>query len=100
MFALACLVNVGLWVALLVGFAGSSEFVIIRYTIYFGISALGPWYRVLSIPLLGLVVILLHVVIAAQSYVRDRFVSRSVALAALVINLALTVAAAFILYVN
>ncbi len=100
MTALATLLNVILWVLLLWRFAGATEFIILQYTIYFGISALGPWYQILFLPLSGLLIIALNFWISMRWYLHDKLMSYCVIVTALAVNILLLTAGIFLIYIN
>ena len=102
---LACLVlsgliNLSLWAVLLSNFWQSSEYIVTRYNIYFGISALSQWWVILLMPLLGLLVILLNFSLSFYLYLRYQFLSYFLAGGALTFNILMAVAGALLVYAN
>lgn len=100
MTALAGVCNLILWGVLLWRFAGATEFIILQYTIYFGISALGPWYQILLLPLSGLVILVLNFWISMRWYLHEKLMSYCVMTTALAVNALLLTAGFFLLYIN
>jgi hypothetical protein len=100
MTAVAGVLNLVLWVLLLWRFAGATEFIILQYTIYFGISALGLWYQILLLPLSGLLIILLNFWIAMRWYLHEALMSYCVMVTAAAVNAILLTAGIFLIYIN
>ena len=96
----AAAINVVLWVVFAWLYTFSAEYVIVRYTIYFGISALVPGYQMLQVPLIGLVVLLVNAWLSFKLYLSSRQFSYLIAGMALVVNLVLMVAAGILIYLN
>ncbi len=92
--------NLMLWIGLLFNFAQSSKFIVLGYNIYFGISSFGPWYQVLLMPLIGLIVIALNFSICFSLYLREKIISYFLAFVASITNLIFFLAALIIIYVN
>lgn len=97
---LSLLVNITLWVLLLAKFWNFSEYVILDYNIYFGISLLGPWYQILLMPLLGLAAIAADFLLAFHLYLKNLLVSRFLVFVALGFNLILLTGGLFLMFVN
>ena len=97
---LSLLVNIALWALLLVKFWNFSEYVILDYNIYFGISLLGPWYQILLMPLLGLAAIVVDFLLAFHLYLKNLLVSRFLVFVALGFNLILLTGGLFLMFVN
>jgi hypothetical protein len=97
---LCLLADIALWALLLFKFWNFGEYIILDYNIYFGISLLGPWYQVLIMPLLGLLVIAIDFLLSFYMYLKNLLISRSLAFTALGINLILLVAGLFLMFVN
>jgi len=98
--AIAASLNLVLWVALIWQFWGFSEMIILGYTIYFGISALGKWYQVLLLPLAGLIVWFLNLILAFRFYLNYRLLSYYLVAVALLVNLMLVVLGGLLIYIN
>ena len=93
-------INIILWALTLYTFWQATDFIVLRYSVYFGISALGPWYYILFLPLAGLVILILNVILALGVYMRSRFLSYTLAVSASLANLAFLVAVSFLVYIN
>ena len=96
----ALLAVIFLTVALAVKFWTISEYIVLHYNIYFGISALGPRYQIFIIPLLGLAVILANFLFVFHFYLTNKLFSYFLAAAAGVFNLILLVAGILLIIAN
>lgn len=97
-FALA--LNILLWLILLIKFLNYPEYVVLRYNIYFGISDLKPWFYILQLPLIGLLVIFLNLLIALWIYLKNSLISYFLASTALFLNVALLASGMLLIYFN
>lgn len=85
-FGLGFLINLALWLAVILKFAGSKEAIPLDYDIYFGISSIGPWTRLLRLPAVGLSVLALNLFFVLKFSKRDRFIGYFLALSALLVQ--------------
>lgn len=97
---LGLLVNIAVWAVLIFAFGRSSEYIILRYNIYFGISSLGPWYNVLALPLWGLVAIIVNLLIGFRLYLRQKLLAYLLSFTAVISNVIILAATFFIYYIN
>lgn len=98
--AISLVINVVLWVLLIFNFVQGSQYVVLGYNIYFGISAFGPWYKVLLMPALALLVILFNFPLAFSVYLKEKMMSYFLSFVALLCNIIIFLAALIIIYVN
>ena len=96
----AFLLNLALWITVVVAFWSSSEYIILQYNMYFGISSFGPWYQLLLMPLGGLAVILINGLLAFQIYLGYRVLARIMPVIAALINALLIIVVALLIYIN
>lgn len=96
----AALLNLSLWLIVFLAFGGSSEYIILQYNIYFGISSFGSWYRLLLLPFFGVIVFLADAYLAFSLYLEYRLLSRFLAISAVAFNLILISATILLIYMN
>lgn len=65
--------NISLWIFLKLFIKPGPVPLTLHYTIYFGPDLLGEAWQVLTIPLVGLVIILINISLGFLIYLRDRF---------------------------
>ena len=97
---LSLAINVFLWLTLILVLSARGQYIILGYNMYFGISAFGPWYNILLIPILSLLVIALNFSLSFYLYLKEIILSYFLAAVALIFNLLLLVSALIIIYVN
>ncbi|MEI6627094.1 MAG: hypothetical protein WCL61_00715 [bacterium] len=97
---LALVFNVALWVLFLYYFHSASEYIVLKYNIYFGISDLGLWYYVLFLPLIGLLVLLINYFVALLIFLRNTYFSYLLSFSSSIVNLLLLIAGLFLIYKN
>ncbi len=99
-FFLALALNVILWLALALNFRPSTEYIILHFNIYFGFSALGPWYSVFLLPFLGLLTASVNIFLALYVYLNYRLLGYFLSLTASLVNLIFLVGGLLLIYVN
>lgn len=97
---LSVLINAIMWVLLIFNFWQDSQYIVLGYNIYFGISSFGPWYQILLMPILGVAVILLNFSLSFSLYLKEKILSYSLAFIASIFNFIIFLAANIIIYVN
>ena len=97
---LSSVINLLLWGLLIFNFWQSPNFIVLGYNIYFGISGFGPWYYILIMPLIGLLVIVLNFSVSLAWYLREKILSYFLAFVASVVNIIIFLAALIIIYIN
>ena len=97
---LALIINLGVWVSYLIKFYNAPEYVVLRYNVYFGISDLGIWFKILIQALLGLLVICGNFLLSFYFYLKKQTLSHLLAVSALAFNLILAGACFLLIYIN
>lgn len=77
-----------------------SELIPIHYNIHYGVDRTGPWWRIFTLPVIGLVVWLLNVPLAAVFSRHERMLGMFVAGMTLVVELFLLSAMVFVVLLN
>ncbi len=72
----------------------------LRYTIYFGISMIGPWYQIFIISLIGLIVIIINFISAYLLFLKNKILSYFLVLSSSIIQLLLLISAILIYLLN
>jgi uncharacterized membrane protein len=98
--AFAIVINVSHWVLIYLRTGTSSEQTTLHYNIYFGIDWFGQASRLYLYPFFGLCIIILNTFIAHQLYGHFRFVSQSLVLSAVFMNILLVLAGGAVLLFN
>lgn len=97
---LALLSNIIIWLMILIVFWNFKEYIILGYNVYFGISSFGVWYKLLLLPLLGLLIILINNLLAFQIYLEYSILAKFLSVMTVVINFILIIFISLIIYLN
>ena len=97
---LALIINIAVWIAYLIKFSNAPEYIVLHYNVYFGISDLDVWYKILIPPALGLLVIFVNFLLSFNFYLKKQTLSHLLAISALVFNLILAGACFLLIYIN
>jgi len=102
---LSCLVTAAIfnlvsWLAVIIAFWHTNDFIVLQYNIYFGISSLGPWAVLLELCGFGLVVGLVNFVLSFWLYLKEKLFSYFLAGTAVAVNAIILAALCFIIYMN
>lgn len=98
--SLALLVNAAIWVWLLSQIGPQSEQIFLHYNILFGVDYVGEWWRVLFLPISGLVIMLANGVIGWALFGKDKFYAHLLNAVSLFCQIFLFVAAALLVFLN
>lgn len=74
--------------------------VALRYTIYFGIDLIGPWWQVFMFPLIGIVIIILNFVLAYVIFLKVKLLSYFLVLTSSLIQILLTIMSVLVVLLN
>ncbi|MFA5047775.1 MAG: hypothetical protein WC516_01900 [Patescibacteria group bacterium] len=99
-FIFTLVINIIMWVLLLYRFLLAKEYIITQYNIYFGISSLDPWYHILLLPALGLLVIIINALLAFHFYLKQQLLSRFLFIGMTVFNLVMIAEVLLLIYIN
>lgn len=96
-----CIVTDGyLWWYLSVKLDPSTEQFFLHYNSVFGVDLVGPWWKIFLAPFGGLILIGLNFGVGLVLYNHDRFLSRSLAVAAAIFELGLVITANMLVGIN
>ena len=99
----AVLLQTGLWLLIIIKIlpiANEADFFSLHYNIYFGIDLIGSWYRIFTVPIVGLVFLIINILLIILLYKREKFLSYFLAASNLLISLGLLVALTLIVLLN
>ncbi|NIP32637.1 hypothetical protein GWN91_02975 [Candidatus Saccharibacteria bacterium] len=100
---IAIILQIGLWVliiAKIVPIAGQADFLSLHYNIYFGIDLIGSWYKIFTVPIVGLIFLIINICLIVVLYQREKFLSYFLAASNFLISLGLFVALTLIVLLN
>jgi len=94
------LINIAIWVVLFFVFNEFSDYIILKYNIYFGISSFGPWYNILIVPMLGLFFLVVNFLVGFYLYLKEKALSYFLAFSASIVNIIFLIISLIIIYIN
>lgn len=97
---LATIINMGNWLALYYQMPHSSDWVILQYNIYTGITITGEWYRVLYMAASGFIVLVINTVGAWLFYKSVTVLSYFLVGSSIFVQIILAIGSGFIIYNN
>jgi hypothetical protein len=97
---LSLFLNISTWFWLLWNIRPQEELLFLHYTILFGIDYLGEWWKILVIPIAGLIIIIINFSLGWLLFDKDKFVSLIVNGMSVVCNTFLLIAAALLVFLN
>ncbi|MDD2757774.1 MAG: hypothetical protein PHD72_00150 [Patescibacteria group bacterium] len=98
--AVAALAEVFMWAYVFISIRPSGEQFFLHYNIIFGVDLVGEWWKILYLPLGGLLIILVNFTLAVLLYNTDRVLARLLAAFAGVFELFLVWAVYLIVNIN
>ncbi len=76
------------------------EPVALRYTVYFGLDLIGPWWYVYLIPLIGLIILVINFTSAYLIYLNTKILAHLIILATTIIQVLLVIISILIQLLN
>lgn len=92
-----------LWLLIIikiVPLAGQADFLSLHYNIYFGIDLIGSWYKIFTVPIVGLIFLIINIFLITVLFRREKFLSYFLAACNFLISLGLLVALTLIVLLN
>ncbi len=90
-FLIGILLNFLSWGWLFLNIRSATDQIFLHYTILFGVDLTGPWYHLYSVPLLGLIIIIVNALLGWFFFQKDTFVA--------IISNAISVVCQFFLFI-
>lgn len=100
MLSLSLILNLANWFWLLWKIKPQADPIFLHYNILFGVDYVGEWWRVLFLPLAGLLIFLINGLIAWIMFSKDKFAAELLNFVSLVCEIFLLVAGALLVFLN
>jgi len=100
MIGISLLMNISMWAYMFIVFPPTSEIVFLHYNILFGVDLVGSWWRLLLMPILGLVIILINSLLSWLSYQYDKLITMILLWATVIMHILLILATYHIIFLN
>ena len=97
------LLNILIWLLLYLKIGNQTESIALHYNIYFGIDMIGSWYKILMIPLGGIIILIYNWIISYFIYKQNNeniFLGYLLNFSSLFIHIILIISSILILIIN
>ncbi len=89
-----------MWIYIFAKLGFKSDILFLHYNVIFGIDLVGEWWRILFLPLVGLLILVINYLAAIYCYNKDKIVSRFLTVFVSVFEIFLAVAVYFTVDIN
>lgn len=89
-----------MWIYVFAALGPNNNILFLHYNVIFGVDLVGAWWRILFLPLGGLLILFVNYIVAVFIYNKDRIVSRFLTVFACVFELFLAIAVYFTVDIN
>lgn len=72
----------------------------LHYNIYFGIDYMGEWYKIFTLPIIGLIIFSVNLFISIFVYFKDKFISYILLVSAILIQIILFLSSLAVVWIN
>jgi len=93
------LINVATWINLF-QITKVDGLIPLHYNIYFGIDYMGEWYKIFTLPLIGLIVFAVNLFISIFVYFKDKFISYILLVSAILVQIIIFLASLSVVWIN
>jgi hypothetical protein len=100
MLGASALTNIAIWVWLLWYIRPQSELIFLHYNVLFGVDLIGPWYQVLSIPIIGVCILLVNAGLGWFFFGKDKFIAYIMNAVTVLAHVFLGIAALLLVFLN
>lgn len=97
---LSVVANAGVWFWLFWNIPPQDSPVFLHYNILFGVDLIGDWWKIIYIPLTGLLLILLNSIIGWVTFHKDQFIAYVLNTTTVICHIFLAVSAYLIVFLN
>lgn len=99
-FVIALILNILIWLVIFWQIKPRSEPIFLHYNIYFGIDAIGDYWKLYYLPISGSVILLINTLISAFIYRREKIISHFLLITNIIAQIVLLVASLLIILLN
>lgn len=100
MLGVSLALNIGSWVWLLWQIGPREELIFLHYNILFGVDLIGPWYRILFIPIFGFGIILANTLLGWVLFNKDKFAAQLLHVVSVFCQVLLLIGSAILVFLN
>lgn len=102
-FSISLTINLFLWILLYFTFFPLREFgdlVPLHYSIYFGIDLVGRWYKIFTLPFVGIFILFINLILSCSFYLKEKMISYFLSIATLFSQILLTIAGITVILIS
>jgi hypothetical protein len=99
-FILSFILNLLLWIFLYWKIQPQVDPIVLNYNIYFGISLIGDWWHIFTLPLVGLVIWLINLILVAIWSKKEQLLTSFLSYTTTLIQILLIIVSIFMVMVN
>ena len=99
-FILAFLANIASWVWVLWNIRPQEDTLFLHYNILFGVDYIGEWWRVLFLPITGLLIFIINFVLGWLLFHKDKFISIILNSISLLCQIFILIASSILVFLN
>lgn len=100
MIPLALVLNITNWIWLLWEIRPQEELIFLHYNILFGVDLIGPWWKVLFLPIVGFVIILVNIILGWFLFGKDKFFAHILNFISVFCQIFLLIASLLLIFLN
>ncbi|PIT86206.1 MAG: hypothetical protein COU33_04435 [Candidatus Magasanikbacteria bacterium CG10_big_fil_rev_8_21_14_0_10_43_6] len=100
MMSLSLLMNVLMWGWLLWYIRPQSDLIFLHYNVLFGVDLIGHWYQVLTVPVMGLCIIVVNNVLGWFFFRKDKFIAYLLGAVVVISHVFLVLVAMLLVFIN
>lgn len=100
MFAASIILNIITWFWLFWQIKPQADQIFLHYNILFGVDLVGPWWRIMFVPLTGLAIIFINAILGWMLFGKDKFAAQLLNAVSVLCQIFLLVAASLLVFLN
>ncbi len=100
MLPIALVLNITNWIWLLWEIRPQEEMIFLHYNVLFGVDLVGPWWKVLYLPIVGFVIILINIILGWFLFGKDKFPAHLLNFISVFCQIFLLMASSLLIFLN
>ena len=98
-FIASLFVNLAIWINLF-RIQKIDGLIPLHYNIYLGIDHVGTWYKLFTVPIIGITILILNLILSIFVYFKDKLIAHILIFSALFVQIILFLASLSIVWIN
>ena len=100
MLGISFILNLGIWAWLLWYIRPQDEQIFLHFNVLFGVDLTGAWYQVLTVPIIGLCVLLVNGMLGWYFFGKDKFIGYVLNAVTVISHVFLVIVAMLLVFLN